>query len=288
MIQQPTPQEVIGIALRSQYLANAAIRNSLTFQEKQLDVELPVKLYVERRGLQWMYNNNPSNPLLIKTANYVLSLCGEFVQQSQNIISNLSKTPPAITGPSNVSVNVGANAVFSVSVVSSLPVIYQWYVNGSPVVGAISSSYTIGNAQLSQSGSTVYVKATNSAGTTTSNVAILTVTATLVAYGYSGDTDYSLSIKGGVDNVPYQFNFNVVSGQDIIAQFPGNVNAKYIVIKYPAAWGMVGHYQNPPIDSGVIPGLALDNGSIGSYRYAFSRSGNPFTINSSNALTLTT
>ena len=158
MTQLPTPLQIIGIAIRCQYLSNAAIRNSLIFDEKPIDQDLPVKLYVERKGLQWMYNNNPSNPLLVQLANYVLSLCGGFLEQAQTIIGNLTKALPIVTGPTNQSVLVGQNATFSVSVVSSLPVIYQWYLNNAPIIGAISSSYTVSDAQLIESGDTLYVK----------------------------------------------------------------------------------------------------------------------------------
>lgn len=287
MTQQPTPLSVIGIAVRAQYLANAAIRNSLTYQEKPIDPDLPIKLYVERKGLQWMYNNNPSNPLLVQLANYVLSLCGGFLEQIQLIISNLAKNPPVLTGPTNQSVNVGANATFSVSAVSVLPVFYQWYRNGVLIPGAITSAYTVSDAQLSDSGSTFSVKATNAAGSVTSNVVTLTVTASLIGYAYAGGTDYSVQLLNGTDNVPYLFTFPIVNGQALFVQFTGPVSGEFLVFKYPTSQGIMDKYSNPPVDTGLIPSLAFENvATIGSWNYVFSRTGNPFTLNSDNSITL--
>jgi hypothetical protein len=269
-------------------LANAALRNNTFYNAKPVDPDKGKLLFMEVDILNWMETNNPANPTLQGVSNYVYSLEALFGSQAQTIINNSGLQKPVITGPTNQTVVQGTNATFSVSVVSSLPVFYQWFRNGVPILGANASSYTLTNAQLSDSGATFSVMATNAIGSTLSNTVTLTVTASLIAFAYAGSTDYSTELAGGTDNVPYQFNFPVVIGQNIIAQFPGIVNAEFVVIKYPAAWGNAAHYLNPPIDTGPIPGFAFQNGNIGLYNYAFSRNGNPFTINSSNALTLTT
>ena len=286
MTQLPTPLQIIGIAIRCQYLSNAAIRNSLIFDEKPIDQDLPVKLYVERKGLQWMYNNNPSNPLLVQLANYVLSLCGGFLEQAQTIIGNLTKALPIVTGPTNQSVLVGQNATFSVSVVSSLPVIYQWYLNNAPIIGAISSSYTVSDAQLIESGDTLYVKVANAAGVVTSNTATLTVTAGLVASYYYGSTDYSSQLLASVDDVAYEGTFPITTGQPLSFTWPsGAADNQFVVVRYPSTESIKTTFANAPLNNGTIPGIAFDSVvTFGGFNYIFSQPGRPFSQNTANPL----
>ena len=285
MTQLPTPLQIIGIAIRCQYLSNAAIRNSLTYDEKPIDQDLPVKLYVERKGLQWMYNNNPSNPLLVQLANYVLSLCGGFLEQAQTIIGNLTKALPIVTGPTNQSVLVGQNATFSVSVVSSLPVIYQWYLNNAPIIGAISSSYTVSDAQLTDSGDTLYVKVASAAGTVTSNTVTLTVTENITGQLYAGATDYSSQLLAGDSSIPWNGTFSITNGQPLIVGFPAG-QVLYIAVQYPDSQSVKVSYANPTggIDTGGIPGLALDTNAFGGNNYIFSNPGSPFGINNTSGI----
>jgi hypothetical protein len=58
----------------------------------------------------------------------------------------------------------------------SAPLSYQWQRNGANIAGATSSSYTLSNAQTTDSGSRFRVIVTNAAGSATSNEATLTVT----------------------------------------------------------------------------------------------------------------
>jgi len=84
--------------------------------------------------------------------------------------------PPAITsGPSPVSITAGSIATFNVSATGTAPLTYQWLRGGSPIGGATSASYSLNNAQLTDSGSTFSVTVTNAAGTATSGTALLTV-----------------------------------------------------------------------------------------------------------------
>ena len=80
--------------------------------------------------------------------------------------------------PANVTgATVGGSATFKVTIATAgVPAsyTYQWYVNGSAVSGATSSSYTRSN--LANGTYTVYCKVTNAAGTVQSRTATLTVT----------------------------------------------------------------------------------------------------------------
>lgn len=85
-------------------------------------------------------------------------------------------TPPAIaTQPANQSVPMGLPAAFSVSATGS-SLSYQWSRNGSPIVGATTSSYTIPATAFADTNSGFTVAVSNSAGSVTSSSASLTVT----------------------------------------------------------------------------------------------------------------
>ena len=75
---------------------------------------------------------------------------------------------------------------------------YQWKFNGSNITGATSSSYTKNNAQLSDAGNYTVV-ASNSAGSTTSATAVLTVynsaAATLSSFAYT-NSQFQFSLTG--------------------------------------------------------------------------------------------
>ncbi len=86
-------------------------------------------------------------------------------------------TPVSIaTQPVAQTVNQGASASFSVGInnPSGLGVTYQWNLNGTPISGATSSTYTIPSAQASHMGSYT-VSITSNGSTLTSSAATLTV-----------------------------------------------------------------------------------------------------------------
>jgi PKD repeat protein len=85
--------------------------------------------------------------------------------------------------PQNLTVGVGASAVFSVTVGGALPLAYQWYYDGliaTNASGTTNATLTITNVQFSQGGY-YWVVVTNVFGATTSNPALLTVTNPLAA-----------------------------------------------------------------------------------------------------------
>ncbi len=85
-------------------------------------------------------------------------------------------TPPSITAqPANLSVVVGDPATFTVNVDGTAPFLYQWYFNtNTALANATNASLTILNAQSTNAG-TYSVSITNSAGSTNSAFATLTV-----------------------------------------------------------------------------------------------------------------
>jgi subtilisin-like proprotein convertase family protein len=84
-------------------------------------------------------------------------------------------SPPTITTPPlGRTVAVGSNVLFTVTASGTAPLSYQWQWNGGPINGATTTSYTVNNAQTTDSGN-YSVVVTNSSGSVTSAVAILSV-----------------------------------------------------------------------------------------------------------------
>jgi hypothetical protein len=88
-------------------------------------------------------------------------------------------SPPAITSqPQSLSVLSGAGVTFSVTASGAAPLSYQWRYNGGNISGnaARNASYTLNNVQASRAGDYTVV-VSNSGGSITSAVAVLTVDA---------------------------------------------------------------------------------------------------------------
>lgn len=82
--------------------------------------------------------------------------------------------PEFVTQPISRSTNVGATVAFSALVNNPTPSIYQWRKDGTNLVGATGTSYTLANVQLADAGNySVFVS--NAAGGTTSSNAVLNV-----------------------------------------------------------------------------------------------------------------
>lgn len=280
----PDTQTVITIADISEYLVSEKIAANNFYPSQVLDTRHPILLLMERTAVDWAYSMNQNDPTLIKTGGYLYSLCGPYAPLAEQIIDDSTQSPPEITGPVDQTVNVGGDATFSVTVVSSLPVIYQWYLNGNPILGAVSSSYTKTDAQLDDDGEVYSVKVSNEAGDAFSNPAILTVMADVVGYYYFGVTDYSNQLNAGIDSVPFIGTFPITVGNPLSVQFPPEAaTERFIVVKYPVTETTKTNYSNAPINNGAIPSIAFDNvKTITTWKYIFSRNGNPFSQNTSN------
>lgn len=90
--------------------------------------------------------------------------------------------PPSVSGqPASQTVQTGNSVSFSVTATGSAPLSYQWYKNGGKVDVSLNATATSAQLTLSNVGSadasSYYVVVSNSAGSTTSNSATLTVQA---------------------------------------------------------------------------------------------------------------
>ena len=85
--------------------------------------------------------------------------------------------PSITTQPVSQTVTAGQAATFSVVATGTPPLSYQWMKNGTSIAGATSSTYKTPVTTTSDAGSQFTVTVSNSAGSVTSNAAILTVNA---------------------------------------------------------------------------------------------------------------
>jgi len=123
--------------------------------------------------------------------------------------------PPAITGqPQDKTVTQGGNAMFSVTATGAAPLHYQWRFQGANIGGATGASYTIFNVQPAQEGD-YSVVLTNSVGSVTSSVAVLTVNVPPDIASSPQDqsvrpgqpADFFVT-AGGTEPFSYQWRFN--------------------------------------------------------------------------------
>ena len=152
------------------------------------NVQFQVGVYsLSKASYQWQ--SNTVN--LLNETNAILSLTNVTVAQSASysviatnsngLVSSdpavlvVNGNPPVITdGPQSQSIVDGATAFFTVSVSGTQPIYYTWRFNGAPISGATTTSYSITNADPSDSGS-YSVVITNAWGNVTSVNAALTV-----------------------------------------------------------------------------------------------------------------
>lgn len=265
--------EILQLAKIAQYLSFNDKANKCFLKGGTLDNRLPVMISMERNIIQWTYDTDPVDSTLRATSSYLYDLLGIYALQAQNILNNLSQAAPVVSGPSNASANVGQNASFTISVVSSLSYVIAWYKNGILIVGETGLTYTLTSAQLADSGAAFYATATSPAGTGLSATATLTVSANISGQYYYGDINYYTELAAGIDNVPYIASFPITNGQPLSVPWPlAATNNKCQVIKYPISQGVKTSFFNTASNQGAIPSVEYwDVLTIGSYLYIVSR-----------------
>jgi Concanavalin A-like lectin/glucanases superfamily/Bacterial Ig domain/FG-GAP-like repeat/Regulator of chromosome condensation (RCC1) repeat/Immunoglobulin domain/IPT/TIG domain len=83
--------------------------------------------------------------------------------------------PTIVVQPQNVAVPPSTSATFSVVASGSIPLSYQWLVNGTNITDETNTTLLVANVHYNQSGNHYSVLVTNSAGSLTSSNAVLTV-----------------------------------------------------------------------------------------------------------------
>ncbi len=274
-----TIPQIIEFAKQSQVNSQLKISQDLAFKGDSLNPYYSRLLYIIRKSVEYQYVANPNFPTLRQVAEYLYALSRPFIINTATI---------SITSPANATVNVGgtANFVVSVFVSNSSPYTIQWYRNNVAIPGATGLTYSLTNAQLSDSGATFYATAISpGVGTVSSTTAVLVVNAVIVGYYYYGDVDYSALLEAGTDTVPYVGTFPINNGQPLSIPLPPAAANTFMVFKYPISQSVKTNYTNLPINVGVIPSIAW-NGVVtfGGWRYIFTRTGHTFGLNSVNPL----
>ena len=151
------------------------------------------------------------------------------------------------------SVIVGQSATFNVSATGALPLTYQWKRNGINISGAISSTYTISNAVIGDTGTLFSCSISNMLGTVLSNNAALTVTEILPPP--SGiNLVQNPGFESGTDNWSFYSN----AGSIFTVESGGDNSTSTAVINIPTAGTNIQLSQvNFALESGI------------SYRFSF-------------------
>jgi alpha-tubulin suppressor-like RCC1 family protein len=96
--------------------------------------------------------------------------------------------------PLSVTVQAGLTANFSVQTAGTSPVTYQWYLNGTALIGATGNGLVISGVQPASAGDYTVV-ARNAAGEVTSNVATLTMETPVGVLSVAGGSSHSAILK---------------------------------------------------------------------------------------------
>lgn len=231
-------------------------------------------IYMERMAVQRRYTQNPGDPSLIATGNYLFSLLRNW-PPALAILNKIQGGFPAISNPGNVTIVVGQNATFSVTVTSSSPYTVQWFRNGVAIPDATGLSYTLTNAQLSDSGATFSAAATNAAGTVSSLPASLTVTTALSAQWWWGPADPYPALSGGSDTLSYQISQSITHNAAIVINYSGQSGAEnnqFNVLRYPNTENDKTTWVNTQLNQGSIPDSVMRAIlNINGFKYIVSR-----------------
>ena len=149
---------------------------------------------------------------------------------SSNGVLSVSQGPTITIQPSNQLAAVGGNVTFSATATGSPTLAYQWFLNGSPISGATAASYPIVGAQKGNVGLYSVVVA-NSAGSTTSSEASLTLTG-MAAFADPLDSDTSanwqVNTAGNVNNRrAWGFDYSTLG----VPQAPGSSSTKALKLE---------------------------------------------------------
>lgn len=112
------------------------------------------------------------------------------------VTSNAVTAPSITTQPSNKSVTAGQAATFTVAATGTAPMNYQWSKNSAAISGATSSAYTTPAETTADNNAKFTVLVSNSAGSTASNAAVLTVSASTL-------TPETVLIRGGITGMSF-------------------------------------------------------------------------------------
>lgn len=160
---------ICGIKSNNTYqiYINGALENTITDSTPLSSSE---DMYLMHHGAWGAYSHGVLDDVRI----YNRALSSNEVAQIY-AIETAAPTAPTITAqPTNVTVNVGDTASFTVTASGAAPLGYQWSFNTTNIAGATNATLTLNNVQLNQAGN-YSVLVANIVGSTNSIAATLTV-----------------------------------------------------------------------------------------------------------------
>lgn len=273
--QETTIPNIIKIEKIEQYQLTALIAQQKVFQGGVLNDNYVQLMYMYRKAVEFVNTTTPNYPTLRQTAEYLFALLQPFWSAAQQIVNNNTATI-TISNPANQNVLVGASATFSVVVTVSngAPYVIQWFRNGVAIVGATGTSYTLTNAQLTDSGALFSATATAAGvGTASSLNALLTVTQVIQAFWWYGNTDPFPALNGGSDTLIYEVTTTITHNNPISITYPfASEDNQYTVLKFPITENTKTLWFNTSLNNGQIPdGIMRATITIGSFQYVVSR-----------------
>ncbi len=162
---------------------------------------------------QWYYNTNTpltgaTSPTLTLTnvqpgdaGSYsvtVSNFAGGVISSNAFLTVNTNPVAPVfILQPVSLTVREEDNAAFTAAAIGTQPITYQWNFNGAPIPDATSNTLSLTGIKLSDAGSYTVI-ATNSIGSTTSSVAVLTVVPIIPPLPVIPTNQFSITDYGAV------------------------------------------------------------------------------------------
>jgi hypothetical protein len=119
---------------------------------------------------------------------------------SFGLVDNLRVEVPAavpivLVPPTNKTVNLGANATFSVNASGTAPLSYQWKLGATNLLGQTNNSFSLTNIQLAQAG-TYSVVVSNIAGSATASASLSVVVVQISSASVAPDGLFHLLASG--------------------------------------------------------------------------------------------
>jgi len=271
---QLTTQQILQIARLCQPLTVVSSHTGMILKGGDLNARQALLIYMERKAVENRYNLNPSDPTLQQTSNYLFSLLRNW-PAAQARINLITGGLPIISNPADVSINVGQDATFTVTVTSASSYTVQWFRDGVAIPGATGLSYTLTNAQLADTGATFNAVATNAAGAVASLDATLTVTAALQALWWWGPDDPFPALSGGSDTLDYQITQNITHNAPVVINYsgqPGAEDNQFNVLRVPNTENSYTTWKNTDTNQGTIPDSVMrDILNINGFKYVITR-----------------
>lgn len=267
---------VVGQTYQIQFFENARNGNTPSLEVTMDGATIVATHVVNSVGGANPYVQVSSDPFVAGATDMELAFVksGPVGQDTTLLIDGVSfldsSTPPSITTqPQSQVVGVGSTATFSVEAFGSAPFTYQWFLDGVAITGASGATLSVLANGLAEAG--LYtVSVSNSAGSATSDPAVLSVRATIPGLFNTGVDASGAALADNSVDPHYTLIVNADSvSTDALVQdstaFP-IVAGPWLANSGGAKW------IGPRFDTAGAAGQAL-NGGLYTYRTTFDLTG---------------